>query len=157
MRRADLRQTLWEGSSQSAVLGVWGASQAQVPENAVIGRGKSARNWETFKMFKLFGAPANIRGALVATLLAGVHSKRGTHLSLSLSLSLSQLLPLSLSFAVALSLQLSIKNHAHKLAGFKKALRPFSVEGPKSRSGAYSEKFGSDFGPCPAASPIFGL
>ena len=31
------------------------------------------------------------------------------------------------------------------LAGFKKALRPFSVERPKSRSGTYSGRFGSDF------------
>ena len=34
-------------------------------------------------------------------------------------------------------------------AGFKKALRPFSVERPKSRSGAYSGRFGSDSGAPP--------
>ena len=35
------------------------------------------------------------------------------------------------------------------LAGFKEALRPFSVERPRSRSGTYSGRFGSDFGAPP--------
>ena len=50
------------------------------------------------------------------------------------------------------------------LAGFKKALRPFSVERPKPRSGAYSRRFGSDFGAPPGrisdfwpVTPIFAL
>ena len=51
-----------------------------------------------------------------------------------------------------------------RLAGFKKALRLFSVERPKSRSGTYSGLFGSDFGAPPGrisdfwpVTPIFAL
>ena len=52
----------------------------------------------------------------------------------------------------------------YHVAGFKKALRPFSVERPKSRSGTYPGRFGSEFGAPPGrisdfwpATPIFAL